>query len=272
MTQRFRILSDLHLERCMMDIPHKDGEEDTILLLAGDVCNFGKRTTFGGFIQNVCERFKHVVYVPGNHEYYDSSLTNGIKKFWKLLALDCKMEQLPFPKNLTILDSDVIEFGDVVVIGATCWTSFRNANPIIMNQATFLMNDYAYIRHGGVDGYGHRLTPDLVFSMYYEQSNFIFEQIQLAKDAGKKVIVVTHHAPSHESVPAIYKCEGDANELYANHFEYRIESARPDFWVHGHIHTACEYKIADTTVICNPRGYIGIESGHGFDVFKEIMV
>ncbi len=272
MGQKFRIMSDLHLERCQLEIPFKEGEQDTILILAGDICNFGKRMSFSGFMQDAYMRFKHVIYVPGNHEYYDTTITYGVSKFMRLLELDCMDRQLPMPKNLTVLNQDIIEFGDTVVIGATCWTSFRNANPVIMNQARWYMNDYAYIRYGGVHGYDRRLSPEYVFNLHYNQSNYIFEQIEIAKAAGKKVIVVTHHAPSHESVPAIYKSEGDANEFYANYFEYRIEAVKPDYWIHGHIHNACEYNIGDTTVICNPRGYYGIETGHGFDVFKEIEV
>ncbi len=26
-------------------------------------------------------------------------------------------------------------------------------------------------------------------------------------------------------------------------------------WVHGHIHKQSDYKIKDTRIICNPRGY-----------------
>ena len=29
----------------------------------------------------------------------------------------------------------------------------------------------------------------------------------------------------------------------------------PDFWVHGHTHTACDYLKDDIRVLCNPLGY-----------------
>ena len=28
-------------------------------------------------------------------------------------------------------------------------------------------------------------------------------------------------------------------------------------WVHGHSHTAVDYDVAGTRVVCNPRGYPG---------------
>lgn len=32
-------------------------------------------------------------------------------------------------------------------------------------------------------------------------------------------------------------------------------------WVHGHSHTAADYDVAGTRVVCNPRGYSGEETG-----------
>jgi len=32
-------------------------------------------------------------------------------------------------------------------------------------------------------------------------------------------------------------------------------------WVHGHSHTAVDYEVAGTRVVCNPRGYPGEETG-----------
>ena len=273
MTQKFRILSDLHLEHGGFTIPYGEKDYTTVLILAGDICNFSKRMSFSGFFQDACDQFKHVILVPGNHEYYSSSLTVGVTKFLSLLNLDCMDRQLRMPKNLTVLNQDTMVFDDVAVIGATCWTSFRNGNPIIMNSARSMMNDYNYIRYGGADGYERRLTPEHVLQIYGNHSKYVFDQIAIEKAAGRKVIVVTHHAPSHESVHDIYRVEGDINELYANHFEYRIADTKPDYWIHGHIHMACEYKIEDTTVICNPRGYLGYESSeNGFDPLKEIVL
>ena len=36
-------------------------------------------------------------------------------------------------------------------------------------------------------------------------------------------------------------------------------------WCHGHIHNSADYMIAETRVICNPRGYIGHELNPDFD-------
>ena len=73
---RVQLLSDLHFEY------DADGGEafarsvevaGDVLVLAGDILPLQSlemvRRAFGWF----CARFRHVVYVPGNHEYYKTS-------------------------------------------------------------------------------------------------------------------------------------------------------------------------------------------------------
>ncbi|WP_224006048.1 hypothetical protein [Aureimonas sp. SA4125] len=38
---------------------------------------------------------------------------------------------------------------------------------------------------------------------------------------------------------------------------------RPALWVHGHIHQACDHRIGDTRILCNPAGRA--EENTGFD-------
>jgi predicted phosphodiesterase len=36
-------------------------------------------------------------------------------------------------------------------------------------------------------------------------------------------------------------------------------------WIHGHTHVSQDYRIGNTRVICNPRGYAGYELNPAFD-------
>ena len=51
---------------------------------------------------------------------------------------------------------------------------------------------------------------------------------------------------------------------FASNMTDFISSTKVKLWVHGHIHTAFEYSIGDTRVICNPLGYPD-EPQRGFD-------
>jgi Icc-related predicted phosphoesterase len=48
---------------------------------------------------------------------------------------------------------------------------------------------------------------------------------------------------------------------YASNLEALIEAHGPTLWVHGHIHTCSDYRIENTRIVCNPRGYPDVESG-----------
>lgn len=270
---RFRIVSDLHLEFAGIDLPVAENEHKSTLILAGDVCVMNHRTTFHKFFTEMCDRFMHVVYVPGNHEHYHGAIDTSVEKFWRLLDLDVRDQQRLVPKNLHVMNNSVMIIDDVVVIGSTMWTGFRGGNPIIMYDAMHTMNDYNNIRLAS-DGY-RRMHPNDVLDIHRKSSDFVFNEINVAKGAGyDKVLVATHHAPTHLSIAEKYAGRLDENELYANHFEYKIEECSPSVWVHGHLHNRSDYMIGDTRVVCNPRGYVlnHIPENTGFDPLFELVL
>lgn len=81
---KIRIYSDihqeLHREDKLFDIPLLDDDKNTVLILAGDI----DYLKFGLELANRhSEQFKAVIYVPGNHEYYnDSKGKLGEEKRW----------------------------------------------------------------------------------------------------------------------------------------------------------------------------------------------
>ena len=77
-----------------------------------------------------------------------------------------------------------------------------------------------------------------------------------------KTVVVTHHAPSIHSIPEIYKTDY-LSAAFASNLEDFISSSKIDIWIHGHLHDPSDYKIGETRIVCNPRGYIG-ETHKGF--------
>ena len=42
---------------------------------------------------------------------------------------------------------------------------------------------------------------------------------------------------------------------YASHLDDFVAESGALLWIHGHLHTQKDYKIGNTRVICNPRGY-----------------
>ena len=261
--QQFRLLSDLHLEFGRFTFPRLTTDKETTLLLAGDIELTRKKGVMRALMQLLSNQFKHVVYVYGNHEYYDTNFGSADRLATKL--------SLEFD-NVSILNNDVMYVDDVAVIGATLWTDFDKENPIIMNQINDRYNgltDYQVIRKGqsaapNVDASYEKITPSFILYKHYESREFIFNQIAKEKKLGRKVIVVSHHGPTWQSVSSNYICD-NMNGGYVSDLSEEILNHNPEVWVHGHVHNSFDYLVGDTRVLCNPRGYYPSNLNKEFD-------
>jgi Icc-related predicted phosphoesterase len=96
-----------------------------------------------------------------------------------------------------------------------------------------------------------RFLPETAARMHHVSRQFIDESLR-----GERipVVVVTHHLPHSRSIPKRFT--GDLlNAAYASDLSETIRSGCPALWVHGHTHDSCDYRIDDTRIVCNPRGY-----------------
>lgn len=267
---RVREMSDVHNEFGRLLVPKIADEANTVLILAGDIGVAAKASqTINPFLHDMCDRHRAVIYVCGNHEHYKGSLLRSHDK----IAHSMKMDKQGYvkanaPKNLHILENSTVVIDHVAFIGATFWTNFHGNNPIAMWDAQSLMNDYKLIRTGTpLEKYKYKLRPNHLLHIHQRSAHYIFDEIPKQKAAGKKVVVVTHHAPSYESIALHFRNSRDhsLNGSYASEYAYPIIDAQPNFWVHGHTHTSFDYNIEGTRVICNPRGYEGEELNPGFN-------
>ena len=51
-----------------------------------------------------------------------------------------------------------------------------------------------------------------------------------------------------------------------------IRQYQIDLWIHGHIHDAADYRLYDTRIVCNPRGYTGYQVVEGFSIDKMVDI
>ncbi len=82
------------------------------------------------------------------------------------------------------------------------------------------------------------------------------EKTLAERPAGQAAVVITHHAPSPRSLLR-YPALTELDHCYTSDLERLcVGDAAPSLWLHGHIHSNCDYVVGDTTrVVCNPRGY-----------------
>lgn len=231
---KLQIMSDLHIEFAPLDPPATDAD---IVILAGDV--HIKRYGFEWAMETF--PFKPVLYVLGNHEYYGEALPKHTNK---LLELSQR-------SNVKVLENSRVEIDDVIFLGTTLWTDFNlfGYPQVAGFEANKRMTDYRKIK----------LSPTLrklqamdTASINYDAKEWLAKE--LISCAGKKVVVITHHAPSKRSVPEPYQAD-ILSAAYASNFDDFVVQSGAKLWIHGHTHISRDYYLGQTRVICNPRGY-----------------
>jgi Icc-related predicted phosphoesterase len=240
---RFHILSDLHLEFAPFTM--NDVRSD-VVVLAGDVHT--GRNGIKWILKTITDR--PVVYVLGNHEFYG-------QKIPKLIS---EIKEIAKGTNVHVLDNDKIEIEGVTILGATLWTDFNlNGDRVLAEVAAQTgMTDFRRIR---VSPAYRRFRPSDA-RLFHKQSLEWLAQQTIAC-LGKRSIIVTHHAPSPQSVPPRFRSD-PLNPAFASDLEKFLTECGAALWIHGHIHDHSDYQLGETRVIANPRGYPS-EPYTGFD-------
>ncbi len=234
------IFSDLHLEFGAFEPPNIDAD---IVILAGD--------TSPGLngLEWAKQAFsdKTVLYLLGNHEYYGYAMP-------KLLN---DLRQKALGSNVHILENDKFEIEGFKFLGCTLWTDFKlfGEAQIARQEAQLWMNDYEKIR---VSPKFRKLRAVDTQILHYKSIRWLKSEL---KDNPQKTIVVTHHAPSRQSLVKTEQSNLDLlNAAYASSLDELILKSGPLLWIHGHIHEPRDYKIGKTRIVSNPRGYAFEES------------
>ncbi len=254
---KFIPISDIHCEFAPMDTSVFYQTQDDVLVIAGDFFTAGKWSSLVSHMTPFAEKFKHVIFVLGNHDYWGGSIVTTAGRYKQELSV------LP---NVHVLERDSIVIDGVAFIGATFWTDFDNHSPFAKWNAQQMMGDYKRIRAGTFSNpYAKKLWAYDIVVEHVNAKVFIEAEVLKQKAAGNKVVVVTHHAPSQQSKMSYISDTDPLNPCYCNNLDYWVETIAPDFWIHGHIHESKCYKIGNTTVIANPRGYDPFELNEEFE-------
>lgn len=246
-----RLISDGHLEFSggEMDLPKLDTDKDTVLVLAGDIGLAKNPWTYVPFLEKMSERFYQIVYIMGNHEFYKGNYNTTYKHI---------ANNISHILNTDIYENESVVIGNVAFVCCTLWSGMNNADPMTIVQAETGMNDYKQIRHGPPETPWQRtLHPRDTIQTHLQSKDFLLREAKEQKLKGKKVVVVTHHACHVESVSATdddFRTSPLIGAYYTEMFE-DIMDIQPDYMLHGHMHQSSDYKIGNTQIYCNPRGY-----------------
>ena len=250
---KIRLLSDLHTE---FRLPYKtqsfaEYRGEDVLVLAGDIAS-GSTNTMDVLKFFKAQGYKHVVYVPGNHEYYGT----GFDEF------NAKMENKCLDyENVHFLNPGSVTIQGVLFVGGTLWTNFAE-NPFSQSAAHRGINDFRMIR--GFD-------VNRCAKTYYQHLDYI--QDQYTQRGTRRVVVVTHFLPARECIAPRFRGPDLINDYFANDLGDYISNLSDTTWLFGHTHDATDIVLGDTRVVANPHGYYTAQNdGIGFDPFKTITV
>jgi Icc-related predicted phosphoesterase len=235
-------MSDLHLE--FGEGPTLNGNAD-VLILAGDI-NTGSNVDW---VNEQALKYEHIIYVPGNHEYYHGRI-NAVDE-----ALKSKVAH-----NVHVLQNDYVTLSGIQFIGCTLWSDIEAGGPIAVINAG-RMNDYNYIE--AVEGV--ILTPADTIEIHKKSVKYLYDNMKPG------AVVITHHAPSIKSIVDKYR-RSSVNHCYYSDLSFLIECYRPKFWFHGHVHDTVNYKLHGCRVKSNPRGYVGHATNYLFNPNKTVKV
>jgi len=259
---KLQIVSDIHLE--FRDIQINNAGAD-ILCLAGDICvarHLYKNNPLGDryrkFFDQISSEFDQILYIPGNHEYYNGCWNDTIEQLRD--ALD------PWD-NIILMNNSWLNFGNTRIVGTTLWTDFNNRDPLTMLSIKDMMNDYKVVKIRRGDTY-HKLRPlDTLAS--HETA---LDTIKLATETwDSNVMILGHHAPSRNSIHQKYRHDLLGNGAFCSNLdEFILSQPKIKLWVHGHVHDSHDYHIGETRILCNPRGYTGEYTNFNPNLVLEI--
>ncbi len=199
---------------------------------------------------------KPVIYVPGNHEFYHHDIA---------LIDELKSEA---PDNIHVLNDHQVIINGVRFLGSILWTDFAlfgEADKFFaMQTARQGMTDFSIISNNG-----RRFTPKDAIRLHTASRDWL--TAMLAEPFAGKTVVITHHAPSSQSVHPQY-ARDLLTPAFASNLENLMDGDRATLWVHGHMHESFDYEVYGTRVVCNPRGYAPTALNPGFRPDWTIMI
>lgn len=229
---KIQIVSDLHLEFLSLnqveEVAYKISNSPTeTLILAGDICSFKRPSIYNlySFLDVIQERYKNIVYVLGNHEYYGCSA----------LEVANLIGALNYSRpNLEVLENNYLTIDDVTFYGTTLW--FEETVEASMKR--LYLNDYRKIQD---------FIPD-------EWSRKAIQFIKnIPNDVSKKVLI-THHVPHSRFISEKY-VDNEMNCFYLNEIGKYLNKF--DLVTFGHSHESVNYQFSERTkAVSNPRGYL----------------
>lgn len=249
---QFRIISDLHVDINNKYYSKFKFDPKAFYLIAGDIA--GSRFKVGNFLDhyNYIGKLNKCLFVAGNHLGYEHDTYDNTKE----ACCNYLSQEFPLTSDISFLQNDYKDIGeDIIVVGCALYTDFQlfNNKDLAMSAVEYFLNDFKYVRT--YDGNGEdRKVRATDYVRWFDTSIKYIDKVCNA-NPNKRIVVLTHHAPSIQSVSEQYKSDIVSAGYASNLENFILDHPNIKLWVHGHIHSISDYTIGECRIVCNPFGY-----------------
>lgn len=219
------------------------------MILAGDITLFTRIDNHNDLFNYVSDHFKETYWIPGNHEYYKSDISNRSGSFEEKIG-----------NNVFLVNNIVKEFETHQFLFSTLWSCISLLNGWRIERG---LNDFYQINYNG-----KRFQIPDYNALHANCLTFLHDALK-EETKGKKV-VVTHHLPTFKHYPPEYKSDY-LSEAFAPVLDDLILDTTPDYWIYGHHRrNILEFKIGHTKMLTNQLGYVQHNENRNFSNAKLI--
>lgn len=251
---RIQLMSDLHtefwritkeqLKEKLLNLLEPDID---VLVLAGDIST--GRTNVLTVLDIFAPHVPHIVYVPGNHEYYGGLSLDGFNVPEHFAT--------KLPGNVHFLNPGTIIINDHTFIGATLWTNF-NSNVLAEQMANRYIADFTRAN----------TTTQIMKDIHKEHLQHIKDV--LASNP-KNPIIVTHFLPTKDCIAPRWRnvdiVTDNLNDYFANDLGAWVRGLPKATWLFGHTHDEIDVTVGSVRCLANPLGYPGERKN-----YKSLMI
>ena len=251
---RIQVVSDLHIEfyRHILKVPAHSiiQPQAPILALLGDI-GLACTDLLRDFLYRQADRFEHVLFLAGNHEYYNrDNTTYSITEQMTWMRRICSEKD-----NLHFMDRSSIVLNGVLILGTTLWSDIPDETLFKAEQS---LNDYNLSYNHAPGQAPRKLTARETRREYRKNVAWIRSKLMEAKEKDQKVVILTHHTPLMKGTSHPRYEGNDLNCCFSSDLRSLIIHAGPPLvaWACGHTHYNFDMMVGNNVrVFSNQRGY-----------------
>lgn len=251
---KIQYASDLHLEMPKNNEylkAHPLLPSGDLLILAGDVVPFSLMDKHNDFFSYISDNFRETFWIPGNHEYYRSEITERKGTVHEKIRL-----------NIHLVNNMTHFSNNIRMIFTTLWSHIQ---PGYQWEIEKSVEDFQNIRFEG-----NRLTYEHFNELHEECLHFL--QAELNEKNYAKTIVITHHAPTLQHYPSD-TLPMTVSGAYATELSGLIAKSNADCWIYGHLHhNVPDYYIGKTKMLTNSMGFVEFAEHTTFKNDKVVKI